>query len=48
MSTINAVIRRTKILLSPDSSRVVLRQFRPNPESRIASIIGRINALSEK
>jgi predicted GH43/DUF377 family glycosyl hydrolase len=38
----------SKILLSPDSSRVVLRKFNPNPENRISSIIGRISALSEK
>jgi hypothetical protein len=48
MSKINALVSRTKILLAPDSSRVVLRKFNPNPESRISSIIGRINALSEK
>jgi predicted GH43/DUF377 family glycosyl hydrolase len=48
MSKINAVVKRAKILLSPDSSRVVLRQFNPGPESRIATIIGRINALTEK
>ncbi|MCX7000104.1 MAG: glycoside hydrolase family 130 protein [Candidatus Sumerlaeota bacterium] len=48
MSKTNSLVSRTKILLSPDSSRVVLRKFNPDPESRISSIVGRINALSEK
>ena len=48
MPKTNSLVSRTKILLVPDSSRVVLRKFNPNPESRISSIIGRINALSEK
>lgn len=42
------LVRRTKIVLSPDSSRVVLRQFKPSSGRRIASIIERINTLSEK
>lgn len=48
MSKTNSLVSRTKILLAPDSSRVVLRKFIPNPESRTSSIIGRINSLSEK
>lgn len=44
----NSLVTYTKILLSPDSSRVVLRKFDPNPETRTSSIIGRINALPEK
>lgn len=48
MSKTKVLVSRSKILLSPDSSRVVLRKFNPNPESRISSIIGRISALSEK
>ncbi|MFA5879814.1 MAG: glycosidase, partial [Candidatus Margulisiibacteriota bacterium] len=44
----NSLVNQTKILLSPNSACVVLRKFDPNPNSRISSIIGRINALSEK
>ncbi len=42
------LVSQTKILLSPDSSRVVLRRFAPHPESRLTSIIGRVVAMSEK
>ncbi len=41
-------IQQTDVTLSPDATRVVLRKFMPSPESRVASIIGRINTLSEK
>lgn len=48
MLKIKSLINQTKIMLVPNSSRVVLRHFIPTPESRISSIVGRINTLSEK
>ncbi len=48
MARSNPLVKQTKIVLSPDSSRVVLRKFIPHPESRLASIIGRVIALPEK
>ena len=48
MPKTNLLITQTKILLVPNSSRVVLRRFFPGPDNRVTSIIGRINALTEK
>ncbi len=48
MAKTNSLINRTKIFLSPDSSRVVLRRLTPNPEDRTSNIIGRVNSLSER
>ena len=41
-------VRRTGIILKPDSSRVLLRAFNPTNEQRSLKIIARIVALSEE
>ncbi|MBN1308946.1 MAG: glycoside hydrolase family 130 protein [Chitinispirillaceae bacterium] len=48
MSKNDSLLNHTKIFLSPDASRVVLRRLIPNPEDRTSSIISRINLLPEK
>jgi predicted GH43/DUF377 family glycosyl hydrolase len=40
-------VRRTRIVLRPNNSRVVIRPFQPASENRIERILGRITALSE-
>ena len=41
-------LRRTHIVLRPDSSRVLLRAFYPTTEQRALKIVARVAALSEQ
>lgn len=47
MPKTEALVKQTKIVLTPDHRKTVLRQYYPGPESRIASVANRVNALSE-
>jgi predicted GH43/DUF377 family glycosyl hydrolase len=40
-------VKRTRIVLRPNNSRVVIRPFQPTSEHRIERILGRVAALSE-